>query len=51
METGGADGNHENEVNDDNVVDGEGNRGRPEGRGTRGIEGMGPGDRDSEDTS
>ena len=51
METGDADGNRENEVNDDNVVDGEGDRGRPEGRGTRGTEGMGPGDRDRGDTS
>ena len=52
METGGADGNHENEVNDDeNVVDREEDRSRPEGQRTRGTERVGTGDRDSEDTS
>ena len=52
METGGADGNHENEVNDDeNVVDREEDRSRPEGQRTRGTEGMGAGDRDREGTS
>ena len=53
METGGADGNHENEVNDDeNVVDREEDRrSRPEEQRPNGTEGVGTGNRNNDTAS